>query len=117
MITFDRAVLESAERTCADARRMRDEARRARQERQYAVGPSGVQALTEELRAARNKVENLEIALTSARRIGMALGILMERYQFTDAQAFDALRTVSQRKHCKLRDLAEQVALTGDFTV
>jgi hypothetical protein len=61
----------------------------------------------------RDRIANLETALISARRIGAAMGILMNRYQMTDEQAFDALRVASQHRHRKLRDVAEDVIMTG----
>jgi AmiR/NasT family two-component response regulator len=67
----------------------------------------------DELAIAHDKIANLEIALVSARRIGMAIGILMARHGLTDDQAFERLRQVSQQHHHKLRDIAEQVIFTG----
>jgi GAF domain-containing protein len=61
----------------------------------------------------QDKVTNLEEALRSNREIGVALGVLMTRYTMTQQQAFDLLRTVSQRTHRKLRDVAGDVAFTG----
>ena len=67
----------------------------------------------DELAIARAKIANLEIALVSGRRIGMALGILMARHGLTDQQAFERLRVASQTRRCKLRELAERVIFTG----
>jgi AmiR/NasT family two-component response regulator len=39
----------------------------------------------------------------------------MARHKVTDTQAFDMLRTASQRRHVKLRELAEDVLLTGEL--
>ncbi len=64
---------------------------------------------------ALSRAENLERALHTNRRIGMALGILMSRRQLTEEQAFACLREASQRCHTKLRDVAEQVVYTGDL--
>lgn len=61
----------------------------------------------------RTKAENLEIALESSRRIGVAIGILMASQRLTDGQAFDLLRIASQRQQRKLRDIAEDVIFTG----
>ncbi len=61
----------------------------------------------------QDRVDNLERALASNREIGVALGVLMASYTITEHQAFDLLRTVSQRTHRKLRDVAGDVALTG----
>jgi leucyl aminopeptidase (aminopeptidase T) len=61
----------------------------------------------------REKSDNLMIALTSSRRIGVAMGIVMASNKITEDQAFDAMRIVSQHTHRKLSDLAEEVVLTG----
>jgi hypothetical protein len=61
----------------------------------------------------REKIANLETALVTARRIGAAIGVLMSRHQVTDAQAFNLLREASQMNHRKLREVAEDVVLTG----
>ena len=68
------------------------------------------QELVAELQA---KIVNLEAALVTARRIGAAVGILMDRYKLTDRQAFTLLETASMRTHHKLRDLADQLVETG----
>jgi hypothetical protein len=77
------------------------------------------QAVIAQLRADdalhRCKIANLEAALVSARRIGAAVGVLMTRYRVTDAQAFDLLRIASQHENRKLRDIAEDVILTGEL--
>jgi AmiR/NasT family two-component response regulator len=113
-IRFDRSLLTAAARTCEQAKQMREEARRARASR---VRPctSGDERLTKQLDEALRKVENLEIALRTARQIGMALGIVMCRYGLTEDDAFAALRALSQKSHRKLREIAEQVVLTGDL--
>lgn len=61
----------------------------------------------------RDKIANLEAALITARRIGAAMGVLMTSHKVTDSQAFDLLRHVSQSTHRKLREVAEDVVLTG----
>jgi len=65
----------------------------------------------------RDKIAHLEVALTSARRIGAAMGILIERYKISDEEAFDLLRMASQRTHRKLRDVAEDLIFTGAWDV
>jgi len=67
-----------------------------------------------DLASATVHAEHLERALVSNRRIGMALGIMMERHRLTEDQAFDRLRELSQRRNVKLRELAEQIIYTGD---
>jgi hypothetical protein len=65
-----------------------------------------VEALTE-------KVRNLEFALATNRRIGMAIGVLMNSEMITEDAAFELLREASQLDKLKLRDVAEHVLLTG----
>ena len=57
------------------------------------------------------EVIHLRIAQQSNRRIGMAMGIVMNQLHLDDSQAFDALRRISQNSNRKLRDVAE---LVGD---
>jgi hypothetical protein len=61
----------------------------------------------------RAQIANLEIALSTARRIGAAMGIVMAAYRVTEEQAFATLRIASQHSHRKLRDVAEDVLVTG----
>jgi DNA-binding response OmpR family regulator len=68
------------------------------------------------LSRAEDKAANLERALASNRQIGTAMGILMARLKLTDEQAFDLLRKTSQNRHRKLRDIAEEVILTGEIS-
>jgi len=74
---------------------------------------TAVDGLEEQLAESLTKIENLEIALKSARRIGAAIGIVMANRKLTEDQAFDVLVRVSQDTHRKLRDLADEVVLTG----
>ena len=72
-----------------------------------------IEYLQEELSVAERKVENLEAALTSARKIGAAVGIVMASEKLTYEQAFAFLSLASQRGNEKLRSIAERVLLTG----
>lgn len=63
---------------------------------------------------ARDKARNLELALRTSQEIGMAIGILMERLRVPEEQAFDLLRSVSQARQVKIRDLAARVVMTGE---
>jgi len=72
------------------------------------ASPGEIERLTEQ-------VAGLEIALLTRDIIGQAKGILMERYRITADEAFDRLRTASQHKNRKVRDLAEELANTGDW--
>lgn len=69
--------------------------------------------LTRALPAAVARADNLERALLSNRTIGVAMGILMVTRRLTEPAAFDRLRTASQNSNRKLRDVAEDVMLTG----
>lgn len=65
--------------------------------------------------AAAARSDNLKIALDSRDTIGQAKGILMERFKITALQAFDLLVVASQRTHRKLKDVAAEVADTGEI--
>ena len=58
--------------------------------------------------------EQMDEALRSRDVIGQAKGILMAREGLTADQAFDSLRRASQRLNVKLRELAAEVAYTGE---
>lgn len=64
---------------------------------------------------AHDRAENLSRALESNREIGVAIGILMARHRITREQAVGMLRVVSQDLNRKLRDVAADVARTGDL--
>lgn len=55
---------------------------------------------------------HVEAALASRQTIGIAQGILMQRYGLNDDQAFEALRRYSQQHHSTVRELAERIAGT-----
>jgi hypothetical protein len=61
----------------------------------------------------RDVIANLELALKSARKIGAAVGIIMAAHKVNEEQAFHALRIASQHSHRKLRDVADDVLVTG----
>jgi hypothetical protein len=65
--------------------------------------------------AARDKADNLIVALKTSREIGVAMGILMEKYRITRDQAFNLLRMASQAMHRKLADIAAYVAESGEL--
>ena len=82
-------------------------------ERERACDRALIATLQEAELAARDQVVHLETALVTSRRIGAAIGILMARCHVTDDHAFALLRTTSQLTHRKVRDIAEDVVLTG----
>jgi transcriptional regulator with GAF, ATPase, and Fis domain len=65
--------------------------------------------------AARTK-SGLTRSVATRQAIGQAQGILMERHRLTADQAFALLIRTSQHANVKLRDLAEQVVVSGDLT-
>jgi ANTAR domain len=58
---------------------------------------------------------DLQQALLSRDVIGQAKGILMERLEITPEDAFDLLRRSSQNLNVKLRDVARDLAETGEL--
>ena len=64
---------------------------------------------------AEDEAANLRVALSSNRQIGAALGILMNRLEMSNDESFTLLRETSQRLNRKLRDIADEVVLTGEL--
>ena len=65
--------------------------------------------LSQQVRALTIQVSQLTSALDSNRRIGVAMGIVMNQRQVDEMHAFDVLRRISQNTNRKLRDIAEDV--------
>jgi GAF domain-containing protein len=63
--------------------------------------------------AAEEEAANLQAALVSNRRTGMAVGVLMSEHRITEQRAFELLRLASRNGHRKVRELADEVLLTG----
>jgi GAF domain-containing protein len=72
-------------------------------------------ANAEAFQRTQDLVANLRIALESRDVIGQAKGIIMERERITSDRAFEVLRSVSQSRNVKVRDLAQQVVDTGTW--
>lgn len=70
--------------------------------RQASIALKNAQTYT----AARKLTENLNEAILTRDMIGQAKGILMEREMVSDDEAFEMLRTISQAKNVKLREVA-----------
>lgn len=62
---------------------------------------------------AADRESNLQIAVQSHRMIGQAIGILIERHRLSPGEAFAQLKTASQNRNLKLRELARRVIETG----
>lgn len=77
---------------------------------------AGFAAAIQRLLAAEEttqRVAHLELAMQSHRLVGQATGVLVERHRLTPVEAFEMLRTASQRRNVKLRELAALVIETG----
>ena len=61
----------------------------------------------------REQVEHLEEALSTSRKIGAAIGIVMANRRLDERGAFEVLRKASSLSNRKLRLVAEDVVLTG----
>jgi ANTAR domain-containing protein len=59
--------------------------------------------------------ESLGEAVSARQRVGQAVGILMARYRITADPAMALLRHRSQHTNIKLRDIADEVILTGEL--
>lgn len=68
--------------------------------------------------ATSQESDGLQRAMDARKVIGIAMGILMERYSLEPDRAFDVLQRYSQAKNVKLRDVAQLIAdrraLPGD---
>ena len=73
----------------------------------------GANASQDQLAAAAREIENLQIALESARIIGAAIGIVMAMQKITYDAAFEMLSAASQHQNRKLRDVADEVVDYG----
>ena len=62
---------------------------------------------------ASTQITGLENALTSRHRIGLAQGMLMERYGLSEVTSFEALKRLSSHTNRPLRDIAHDVVATG----
>jgi hypothetical protein len=64
---------------------------------------------------AEDRAANLEVALSSSRTIGTAVGVLVERHRLTEDRAFDLLRLSSMRTNRKLVDVARDLVECGEL--
>jgi GAF domain-containing protein len=65
--------------------------------------------------ASAEREEHLEAALRSRDRISQAKGILMERFKLTADDAFRMLARTSSVTNRKIKDVAEEVATSGEL--
>ncbi|MFC5262056.1 ANTAR domain-containing protein [Kribbella qitaiheensis] len=57
-------------------------------------------------------MHNLQEALKTRRTIGQAIGIVMERYQLSDARSFAFLTRLSQHRNVRLNKIAQELVNT-----
>jgi GAF domain-containing protein len=69
------------------------------------------------LQDARDLAENLQKAMEFRSVIEQAKGILIERHRLTGDQAFRLLADASMHTNRKVRDVAEELVLTGELTL
>ncbi len=60
------------------------------------------------------EVEDLRQAMATRRVIGQAVGVVMERYEMTDARAFAFLTRLSQERNVKLRLVAQELVAASE---
>lgn len=77
------------------------------------AGATAVQAVG--LARHQEKIDHLEQALHTSRRIGVALGILMASRQVSLDEAWDVLAKASQEANLKVAVLADRVIATGSL--
>jgi hypothetical protein len=62
----------------------------------------------------RQYIGQLEEALTTARKIGAAMGVVIAAKRCTEDEAFDVLAAESMRQNRKLREIADDLVQSGD---
>jgi hypothetical protein len=72
--------------------------------------------LRRDLDSAGRQSEDLQAALESNRRIGMAIGILMASLRLTGEAAFERLRQASNQRKVKLRAVARRSSTRAPST-
>jgi GAF domain-containing protein len=81
--------------------------------RQLADRAAGVLAVALRMADSRQDNDNLRAALTSRSVIDQAMGVLMGQQRCTAQEAFDLLRTTSQNRNLKLRDVAARIVASA----
>ena len=64
----------------------------------------------DELEALEKEVDGLRTALGTRTLIGKAMGVIIEREGVNETEAFEILKTMSQHRNIKLRDVAARLA-------
>lgn len=63
--------------------------------------------------AYAQEVSDLRQSVATRQQIGLAIGVVMERYQLSEERAFAFLARLSQDRNVKLRDLAQEFTTTA----
>jgi GAF domain-containing protein len=84
---------------------------------QFAAYAAAALTNMDALQDARDLAENLQKAMEFRSVIEQAKGILIERHKLTADQAFRLLTDASMHTNRKVRDVAEDLVLTGELTV
>ncbi|MFC7490888.1 MULTISPECIES: ANTAR domain-containing protein [unclassified Knoellia] len=109
-----RADAAERRRDAEDARSKGDRQRLTDAEKRLDLHEEMIGELQAEGLISTQQAAQLEIALGTARTIGMAVGITMTSHSVSDTEAFELLRKVSMDGNRRLRLVAEEVVLTGD---
>lgn len=83
--------------------------------REFAQSAAAAIANMHDYQTARDRADDLEVALQSRAVIDQAKGILMERDKLTADQAFQTLARASQMANVKLRAIADHLVHTGEL--
>ncbi|HEY0125793.1 MAG TPA: GAF and ANTAR domain-containing protein [Blastococcus sp.] len=83
---------------------------------EFAVHTGAVLTNMDALHDAQELVEHLRRAMEFRSVIEQAKGILIERHRLTADQAFRLLADASMHANRKVRDIAEELVLTGDLS-
>ena len=67
-----------------------------------------------EIVALKNAEENLKTALQGDRNIGIATGLIMERYHLQAIPAFELLRRHVRSRQCKLEEVAAEIVSSAE---
>jgi ANTAR domain-containing protein/GAF domain-containing protein len=84
---------------------------------QFAAYAGAVLTNMDALQDAWDLAENLQKAMVFRSVIEQAKGILVERYKVTTDEAFRLLSDASMHANRKVRDIAEELVLTGELVV
>jgi ANTAR domain len=75
-----------------------------------------IDALEAEGTVDRSRINELRDALIMARRIGAGIGIIMGARRISEDEAFAVLVKASQHSNRKLRQVADELCVSGDVS-